>query len=93
MAVVCLISATATHVAAAEGAAVDVADMGGLARLRREGMIGDHLQLVADDALDVAQQAAFLAVAEAVGDAGRSGTRGAADAVDVAFRLHRAGRN
>src|SRR5690242_2627921 len=64
----------------------------GVARIFRhadEGMVRDHRHLHAGDALDVAQQAALLVIAEAQGHAGRTRARGAADAVDIGLGLHR----
>src|SRR6185437_10808479 len=61
-------------------------DLGGRAPARREGMVGDDRDALLDKLLDVAQEGALLAIAERDGDAVGAGSRGAADAVDIAFR-------
>src|SRR5471032_1529870 len=50
-------------------------------------IVRHRLDLHADDALDVAQIGALRTVAKADGDAFAAGARGAADAMDIAFRL------
>ena len=45
--------------------------------------VADHVQLLFDQPLDVAQRIALRRVAEGNGDAGVAGARGAADAVDI----------
>src|SRR4051812_35717564 len=53
-----------------------------------KGMILDHGKLRADDPLDVAEQPALLAIAEAEGRAGSAGAGSAPDPVHVGLRLH-----
>ena len=54
-----------------------------------EGMILVHRHRLADDFLDIRQIRAFLVVAERDRHAGSAGPGGAADAVNIAFRLVR----
>src|SRR5262249_18655655 len=54
-----------------------------------ERMVGDDRDALLDQPLDVAQIGALLAGAEGDGNAARPGTRGAADAVDIALGLVR----
>src|SRR6185312_13636508 len=51
-----------------------------------EGMVGDDRERPARQPLDIAQQRPLLGAAKGERDAGAAGTRGAADAVDVALR-------
>jgi hypothetical protein len=56
---------------------------------RVERMIDVHSDLLADRPLDVSQESALLRIAEGDGDPIISSARGAANAMDIAFRLVR----